>query len=58
MVILGDSHAGRLFYGVAAEDEHRNWLAVSNLACPPTLGISVKTDLPGCAEKMQAGLPT
>jgi hypothetical protein len=50
--VVGDSHASRLFRGIAAVDQGRTWLLIGNSSCPPTLGITVETDVSMCEEKM------
>jgi peptidoglycan/LPS O-acetylase OafA/YrhL len=48
--VLGDSHAFRLFNGIAAVDPGRTWLGVGNFACPPVLGIAFDGSME-CAKK-------
>lgn len=41
MAVLGDSHAYRLFIGVAALDKGRNWLLLETNAGPPLSGVEM-----------------
>ena len=51
--VVGDSHAGSLYVGLADVDRDHAWLAIADNSCPPTLGITVLSGAVGCAEKMR-----
>jgi peptidoglycan/LPS O-acetylase OafA/YrhL len=48
VVVWGDSHAERLFEGVAKLNDTRSWLLLGEASCPPVVGIKVLYDGSNC----------
>jgi peptidoglycan/LPS O-acetylase OafA/YrhL len=55
-VLLGDSHAYALFYGLADVDRGRNWLVLASSSCPPLLGVHVRVAGRDCLPGTEAAV--
>ena len=55
-VLLGDSHAYALFYGLADVDRRRNWLVLASSSCPPLLGVHVRVAGRDCLPRTEAAV--
>ena len=54
--ILGDSHAYRIFSGVASIDTRRVWLLAGNQSCPPVIGLRMEDDQIDCLRMSESAI--